>query len=462
MESLPGFLLCFDPPQTSNEDLRRRVQDGRVSQLLAFDGVEFQNPIDLSGITFEQGLQFRRCIFDEPVSFVGASLIGYARFWKCIFRKPADFKYAAFKRHGTGPLRSTENGEANFSWSRFEGEADFLWAQFEGPAFFWRTVFEKFVKLEATFKSSATFEGDRRLVSLERRDFGSRPDLFAALNASGLLSQDNEDRHCAMLAPVADHVLELRLRDIGVNADSVKHVLSVVRRSQAGVFSDHGASFCRANFEAPESVAFSNLDLQTCRFLNSNAGRVRFQNVRWDRQPTFLWAADRRAVSDERTPARSGTRSTEELRALGTLYNDLRIAHAGRGLYDDALDFQFGEMESKRLTQPRYLRHVSLAAWYKYLSAYGTRPGLALFWLLLGIFVLFPALFWLSGYSHRLLDVVVHSLETTTFLEAGKGSSGSVVTLSIPDRLIAGLERLAIAFQAALFAFSIQQKFGRK
>ena len=87
-----------------------------------------------------------------------------------------------------------------------------------------------------------------------------------------------------------------------------------------------------------------------------------------------------------------------------------------------AIDFQYGEIESKRLGQSVALRHISLVAWYRYLSAYGARPGLALFWLLLGIFVLFPILYWLTGYSHHAVDVIVHSLETSTFLEASKSS----------------------------------------
>jgi hypothetical protein len=80
-----------------------------------------------------------------------------------------------------------------------------------------------------------------------------------------------------------------------------------------------------------------------------------------------------------------------------------------------------------------------------------------------GIFVLFPVLYFLTGYSHHPIDVIVHSLETSTFLEASKGGlEPAKSTLSIATRFVAGFERLAITFQAALFALAVQHKFGRK
>ena len=286
--------------------------------------------------------------------------------------------------------------------------------------------------------------------------------MLDGLDKAGLLFQDTEDHNCAMLSPIADqNAFEEKLKAVGFNADSVNQVRSVLRRLQAGVFSAAGASFRGAHFDEPEAIIFRNLSLQACRFIDSNAGRAKFQNVQWDRQPTLLLASDRRAVYDER-PAGSATElSIEELRSLSTLYNDLRVGHEERGLFDDAIDFQYGEIESKRLGQSIALRHISLVAWYRYLSAYGARPGLALFWLLLGIFVLFPILYWLTGYSHLAVDAIVHSLETSTFLEASK-SSETLKNLSIATRLVAGFERLAVTFQAALFALAIQRKFGRK
>jgi len=174
MPSSAPFLSPI-PRAINTEDLSQRIKDQTVSQPFTFSGFEFQKPVNFCGIRFENGVEFRRCIFHESVNFSGARFQGYARFWKCIFKKPADFKYAVFQKLETGALGSTENGEANLSWSRFEQDADFLWAKFEGPVFFWRTVFEKFAKLEATFRSSAVFEGDPRLVCIELGDLGSTP-----------------------------------------------------------------------------------------------------------------------------------------------------------------------------------------------------------------------------------------------------------------------------------------------
>ncbi len=134
-------------------------------------------------------------------------------------------------------------------------------------------------------------------------------------------------------------------------------------------------------------------------------------------------------------------------------------------MFDDAADFQFGEMETKRLAQlaqPIPLRLVSLTAWYRRLSAYGVRPGLALFWLLTAIFLIFPLLYFATGYSRHPLDAITYSLKTSTFMEASKTSAEPAESaLPIATKFVAGLERLAVTLQAGLFALALRRKFGR-
>lgn len=156
----------------------------------------------------------------------------------------------------------------------------------------------------------------------------------------------------------------------------------------------------------------------------------------------------------------------ETLRALGKLYYELRLNHEEKGLFDEAIDFLYGEMETKRRSQSIPLRQISLTAWYRYLSAYGARPGLALFWLVAAIFIFFPLLYVVAGLSHDPVDpvkAILHSLEISTFLETPKGATEAARDgVPIAAKFVAGFERLAVPFQAALFALAIQRKFGRK
>jgi uncharacterized protein YjbI with pentapeptide repeats len=441
------------------DDLRqKRVQNGKIVELQLFRNVEFQREINLSGVIFENGVSFRRCIFLEKVDFSGTRFCGSSEFWRCTFKKQADFSNAVFAKLDKGIRSDTDNGRADFSWSRFENEADFLWTQFEGPVFFWRTIFEKFAKLEATFRSDVIFEGDVRLIRIARRDC-SNLSLFEKLAEAGLLSQDNEDPCCAAMSPVETRFLEKKLRAVHVSDDNIQLLKSDLARLQANMFSAEGASFCGAKFARPTDVKFRNLDVRNCHFLDSNTGRAIFQNVIWDRQPTFLGATSRRAVCDERPVPAKNKLPIQTLRALGTLYNDLRVNHEEKALFEDAMDFQYGEMETRRRSQPILVRCISLTAWYRYLSAYGTRPGLALFWLLIGVFLVFPLLYLWTGNNHHIVDAVIHSLETSAFMEAARNGGG---TIPIATRFISGFERLLIVFQAGLFVLAIQRKFGRK
>ena len=104
-----------------------------------------------------------------------------------------------------------------------------------------------------------------------------------------------------------------------------------------------------------------------------------------------------------------------------------------------------------------------MTAWYRYLSAYGTRPGLALFWLIAAIFIVFPLLYLVAGLSHDPVKAILHSSETSTFLETPKSATDSARDgVPIAAKFVAGFERLAVPLQAARFALAIQRKFGRK
>jgi hypothetical protein len=97
------------------------------------------------------------------------------------------------------------------------------------------------------------------------------------------------------------------------------------------------------------------------------------------------------------------------------------------------------------------------------MSAYGERSGLALFWLIAAIFLFFPLLYILSGYSQQISRAVLHSLEVSAFLESSKDSGASPgAIVPIAAKFVAGFQRLAVSVQAGIFALAVQRKFSRK
>jgi uncharacterized protein YjbI with pentapeptide repeats len=453
MSPSPSY-LNVQPRQPSDKVLRpESVQEWR------FRGVEFRAPLNLQGLKFDRGVIFSRCVFREQVSFEGAHFGGTARFYKCIFHAPVSFKWAAVELSEKAPADACDNGEANFSWSRFEDEVIFYGARFHGPAIFWRTMFRHAAKFEAArFDAAVTFEASPAQVCLEALDFADKR-VFVELHKAGVLWQDEDDSRCANMPGIGSTgELRKRLVERGWTPDNIEQATAAYSVWSGDMFSEKGASFRGTWFEKPDQVRLSNVKLETCQFSNSNAGRVKFQNVHWDRQPTLLWASGRNAVCDEKAAT-----SAEDLRAVARLYYDLRTNYEANRSFEEASDFSYGEAEMQRRCQSRLLRYISLPAIYRYLSAYGERPGLALSWLIAAIFLFFPLLYILAGYNHQISRSVLHSLEISAFLESSKDSAvspGEIVPITA--KFVAGFERMAVSVQAGIFALAVQRKFSRK
>lgn len=420
-----------------------------------FENVEFVDPLRLSEGVFPNGALFYRCLFREEVDLEKARFQGGLTFWKCTFLGAVNLRYAVVGPHPDRP-HDNDNGLTNFSWSRFEAPVDCYGAQFLGPVTFWRTVFRREVKLESTFAAESTLQSDSAMVCFEAADF-ENPALFETLKGAGILKQDAQRRVCANMPDVKSAAeLSARLASLGFDGAATGQVLDAYARATEGMFGSAGCSFCGTGFQNPDLFEFRNVDLRNCRLANSLAGHARFQNVQWDSQKEFFGLIRRSAVADERH-----VDTIESRRAVERLYHDLRVNFEDSGSYEDAADFHIGELEMQRQMQPRPLRYFSLLAWYRYLSMYGERAGLALFWLGLFVLLVFPSLYWLSGYAHGFFHNLVRSLETSTFLEVTKAASQQ------PDdpilvRFVTGLERIAVPILGGVFVLAVKSKVERK
>jgi Pentapeptide repeats (9 copies) len=442
--------------RTNSQTLQLHLQDAQwIAAKQEFQCVEFVDPLQLPGATFPNGLRFIRCLFREEVDFEKARFQGGLTFWKCQFLKPVNLKYAVVEPLRDAPL-DNDNGLTNFSWSRFEEPVDCFGAQFLGPLTFWRTVFCGGAKLESTFAAESTLQSDSTMVCFEPGDFAD-PTVFDALKLAGLLKLDAQQRECANMPEVKSPAdLSRRLMNLGWTGGKIDQVLAVYARASEEMFGLKGCSFCGAGFQSPELFEFRNVDLSACSLVNSQVGQGRFQNVRWDSQKEFFGLIRRSAVLDERN-----TTTTESRRAVERLYHDLRVNFEASGSFEEAADFHVGELEMQRQIQPVPLRYISFLAWYRYLSLYGERAALALFWLCFFVLLIFPALYWLSGYTHGFFGNLVHSLETSTFLEVPKAASEQRDN-PILIRFVTGLERIAVPILGGIFVLAVKSKFERR
>ena len=451
-----GSAPAIPVARANSRTMKFPLQDaGWMARRRVFEYVDFVDPLELAGMTFPHGFQFFRCLFREAVNFERARFQGGLTFWKCQFLKPVNLRYAVVEPHPDRAL-DNDNGLTNFSWSRFEAPVDCFGAQFLGPLNFWRTVFRREVKLESTFAAESTLQSDPAMVCFEADDFED-PNLFEALRLAGFLKLDAQRTVCANMPEVKSSAeLSRRLKDLGWPAGQIDQVAAAYARAAGEMFGAEGCSFCGAGFQKPELFEFRNVDLAACRLVNSQAGSARFQNVKWDLQRAFFGLIRRSAVVDERD-----AKTTESRRAVERLYHDLRVNFEANGSFEEAADFHIGELEMQRQILPRPLRYFSFLAWYRYLSMYGERAALALFWLCLFVLLVFPALYWLSGEAPGFFRNLVRSLETSTFLEVTKAASQQRDD-PILVRFVTGLERIAVPVLGGVFVLAVKNKFERR
>jgi len=347
-------------------------------------------------------------------------------------------------------------GEGNFSYSRFDADPkleqpSFDRAEFVGPAFFHRTVFCNGVSMEeVAFKEKAHFEGSTSDICVARArivEMKIQQSLVEALQSKDhriiSINTDHDDHYNFNWNIRSEQSLKKAIAKMGSPYDAVissidgEHLETIADESLkisvealigiwrdgicSTMFSGDGSgrkveasSFRGSQFCAGSS--FSRVNLGRCLLQSVNVSNIDFNVVEWSRQPCGLvvrrllqswlrqnpgWIlTDRAALWDEleldederkcRYPHELSNRRKE----LSELYRELRIAYDREGDTQTGRDFYFGEVEAERLSYGEIHRTIGLSNWYRWLSGYSKREGLALSWLLAFILVIFPVLFW--------------------------------------------------------------------
>jgi hypothetical protein len=299
------------------------------------------------------------------------------------------------------------------------------------------------------------FEGTQHEVRISKRDFVDRQ-IFEVLQQWELIKLDPETNYDFVYFPGVTTLEELdqclaRVSGDGakaLNQGQVAEVLEVWHRLAKPMFasSDVEISFEHVLFHGRSEFVSTKLD--RCLFLHTDLSDVKFTNVTWDEQRSFL--SNRLAMRDERHAEEQ--RSHEFVR---TLYFQLKENYKKQGRFREAGDFHYGEMEMKRASQRSLWRYVSIATAYKYLSGYGEKYGLTLFWLALFIFAIFPILFVLLGVTNSVGEAMLHSLEVPAFL---KSEPNSTVGSSVLVKVLEACERFVVYVLAILFTVAAKRR----
>ncbi len=381
--------------------------DFRDATFVGEDGTDIETIRAAFGLaTFKQGAYFRSVRFGSKASFTSAKFEGAADFELGAFLAGADFFGATF------------NASADFEHVKFCGDADFATVTFGERASFVSAIFEAF-----TYFRMATFNGET--------------DFTKTTFKEGLVFEG---------AILRDHV-----RFEGRGIQSLPEASAV--------------DFQYARIEQPGHVSFHTLTLCPHWFVNVDARRCVFINVRW----TGSLSED--IQSSERLNLQSANR------LLSLAYRQLAVNAEENHRYEEASRFRYWSMDTLRLERWRGFAFWKLSWWYWLLSGYGERVSRACSTLLV-VWFLFAVLYTQVGFARwqpaltsesdlalAKRDEVGEPLE---WPEAATYSLG-VMSLQRPEprpttpvaQGLVTLETILGPFQSALLALAIRRKFMR-
>lgn len=347
-------------------------------------------------------------MFSKEVDFTSATFNAEAAFDSAFFSM-ANLNSATFNA-------KTDFGGATFFsalflFSTFNAKADFAGVTFEGPAFFNAAKFNA----EVSF-SRATFRADTYFAAATFKDY---------------------------------------CRFEGAEEENV-----FVSRSYLSLQS--------ARFETPDRVSFHTLMLRPHWFVNVDARKFVFIDVKWN------W---------QRVGTKSEVKSLEQKkvspphRLLAIACRNLAVNAEENHRYEEASRFRYMAMETRRLEMRRGFVPWRLSWWYWLASGYGERVWRA-FVVLIGIWLLAAALYTWVGFVRweprvsseqeaweARRDEVGQPLRWQRALTYSLG----VMTLQKPEprpatdaaQAVVMLETILGPVQAALLALAIRRKFMR-
>lgn len=431
----------LEPSRDKSPERRRRF-DFKLPKGISYVNCVFSKLVDFSFVTSDGPLYFWNCRFEDEARFYHVAVkslvlvpereLGEANFSYCVFDQSLESS-----RREPPPGRE---GPARPSFDR---------ADFDGPVYFHKTVFNNSASFEEVrFRKYVWFQDSETDICYHktRFDFLSEKQLNELRSARILFDNRDHDDHLnfdwklgstrslrKLLPLVADPAASPSTAPSRPSlhykehwpADHVSKIVELWEtRSKLHMFGQKSPVLhtfgqvdgsLRTSFKGTQfgtGSRFLHVDLGTCLFQASNIASADLKVVRWFEQPcglfvrrlglplpVFTW---RTALADEveldADQALPEKEQRSRRRELSGLYRELRLAYDKQGDSQTARDFHFGELEAERLSQVRWTRWLRLSFWYRGLSGYSKREGLAAWWLVATMFLVFPVayLFWVN------------------------------------------------------------------
>ena len=419
--------------------------------LANFSSVTFNEQASFLAGEFSNSAIFHHAAFNKDADFTGVKLTGLAYFCSVTFFKDVEFKHAKFN---TADFKyASFGGSAKFENSVFGSNADFFSATFGALVNFCSVAF-----MDTSNFRKAVFHA---LASFERTTFSGGAYFSAASFKSDALFSEATFGSSASFGRTS----------FATKADfSYAHFngrAGFAGDDQQRVFSDESAFDLQfSTVEKSGDLAFHTLTLRPHWFVNVDARRFEFINVKWHWRSVGLEIKsliDRRIVSPHSL--------------LAIACRQLAVNSEENHRYKEASDFRYMAMDAGRQEHWRGFAFWGLSWLYWFASGYGERAVRASV-VLFGLLLLFATLYTAVGFARwepklgsesdvatAKRDEVGAPLPLTRALAYSAG----VMTFQKPEprpatpaaQTIVLLETILGPLQAALLALAIRRKFMR-
>lgn len=450
-----------------------KFDDASFLGLTLFNSAHFGGPTSFDGASFVGYANFDRAIFDEKASFLASKFTSGANFIHAAFNGDADF--TGIKLAGIAYFRSVmffkdvnfkhaKFNAANFKNASFGGTAKFENSVFGSDADFFSTTFRALVNFySVTFIGTSNFRKAvfSALASFDRSTFSGGAYFSSASFKSEAVFSEVTFSSAASFGRTS----------FATKADfSYSHfndVAGFAGDEQQRVFGNESSFDLQyATVEKPGHLAFHTVTLRPHWFVNADARRFDFINVKWhwrsvDREVKSL--IDRRIVSPHSL--------------LAIACRHLAVNAEENHRYEEASKFRYMAMEARRRETWHGFVPWRLSWWYWLASGYGERMSQA-FLVLLGILLLFALLDTRVGFARWEPKLSSESDVATSKrddvgaplpLTRALAYSAGVMTFQKPEphpattaaQTVVLLETILGPVQVALLALAIRRKFMR-
>ncbi len=462
-----------------------------------FTGATFNGEVTFHQSTFSAQSSFNSATFTGEAGFRSVKFIGGADFSSAVFSSEADFSYATF------------SGETNFPSVNFSAIVSFRYASFNAAGWFTSVTFGA----EALF-SSATFNGDTRfcvsafvgLADFDSAQFNYIDFSDAKFQASArfVLTRFRAEAKFKH-AQFSDLTLfnscqfisagDFSYSNFAVGIDFVSATIdgqmdfsyanfagSLRFSGENGKqgFSDQSSlDLQHARIEKPDRIFFHTVSLRPHWFVNVDARKFDFTNVRWRGLFGKGHVIDEEIKFARRkyAPPTPDDRTSSAHRLLAIACWRLAVNAEENHRYDEASKLRFWAMDARRKERAHGHAVWELNWWYGVASGYGELTFRAFFWLII-VWFLFVPIYWRADFVRNETKITsrdsvfrVEQVDTIQRLPLQRALTYSleVMALQKPEpRPATNLVRLAVfaetflgPVQAALLVLAIRRKFMR-